>query len=1363
MKLSFFQAGLRRTIAGLSIFVAWPAGIGFAASPANRPVTPSGGGASVDVHAAGQGNPWINLRDGIDLSAGEAMIAGTTGEPAGKFSIPLSLAAGDFDEDGVSDLAAGYGGSSSQTGGGIFLRRGNEDSIFPYGPGAQARRTSGTNIDWPFYPPDHAFELPLAPDFLVPGDFNADGHLDLGAAARGGRMLVFLFGDGKGNFSPAAAYPLPGAVTALIGGDLNRRDGLEDLAVGIAVPGGGQVLILESPEGAWRAEPEIFTTTSPPVAFAAERLSGGIWMDLAVAAGKELILITGRDRKLAIEKSLRHDVPAARVATHAFPFALVALTAGHFSGIPDDPMELAVLDGSGTLHFLDPTSVPGQPGSNGSTRQVVALSGQPETLTVAKLSSLPGDDLILLDRRNRQLQIVNGGESAGVSPRALPVSLAVDGEPVALLPMRLNEDALSDLVLLHGGMGQAPAGLSVILTAPLATLTVNNTGDGADITPGNGICETGTGTGICTLRAAIQEANALGGANTINFGIGTGARTIAPASALPFINVPVTLNAQTQPGYAGNPIIELNGSGVPAGNNALEINANSCTVRGLVINRFAASGGLGGAGIRFLGTSAFGIIENNYIGTNLGGTGALGNGGGGILLVNTGSFGKIGGSTASARNVISGNTGPGISIGVNSSNTVSGNYIGTDATGMVSLGNTGIGITANSNNTIGGPGVGNLISGNGSHGVEVQGDGNLIQGNMIGTNAAGTSALANGGNGVRVTIDHNTVGGSTASARNVISGNTLSGVAITNVSLNNNIVQGNFIGTQADGVTALPNLSHGISFTSGATPNTVGGMGSAANTIAFNGGAGIFDPDGTGNLYEPNQIFSNGGLGIDVGPAGVTPNGSGYQNFPVLTSANGCSTGTTIAGSLSTPSTTLTVHFFSSAVCDPSRYGEGEGWIGTAVVTTSPNPTTSFTVELPAPVAAGRFITATATQPNGSTSEFSNCVVVTGNQLAIFSGGVSGGNGNGAIDPNECNDASLTLVNQGATTANAVSAYLSAATAGVIVTQPASAYPDIAATLTGANITPFKISTSPLVLCGTPIDLSLKVTTSGGTCMLPLPVSTGLADRDRFFASSGAVAIPDNNPAGVDSPAAVSGVNGTITQATASLYITHTFDSDLSLSLIGADGTTIALSTGNGGSGDNFGTDCPAGSNDTVFDDSALLPVTAGSAPFAGSYKPEQPLAAFKGKFGAAINGSWRLHVADTVTVDTGTLQCWQLALSTASCTDGGGECVPGAVLNLLWTPGSEISLQWDAAVNATGYNLYEGIPANLPFLLTSAADSCRRATTTALTTGSVLAQPPPSGSFLWYLVRAANPSGQGPAGDATSGPEIQDSSGTCP
>ena len=245
-----------------------------------------------------------------------------------------------------------------------------------------------------------------------------------------------------------------------------------------------------------------------------------------------------------------------------------------------------------------------------------------------------------------------------------------------------------------------------------------------------------------SLYQAIVDANDPGPRDTITFNIpGPGPHTIVPTGDLPDITQPVVIDGTTQPDYAGTPLIEINGqnAGTAFG---LVVNGSNSIVRGLAINRFHHVGiVLSGAGGHRL--------EANFIGTNTSGTAALGNLEQGVFISSPNNV--IGGATAAARNVISGNTAQGVIIlgAAATGNVVSGNFIGSNVSGTARIPNGVAGVAViggASNNTIGGTtaGAGNLISGNAGPGVSINRagtNGNTVAGNLIGTNAAGTAAL----------------------------------------------------------------------------------------------------------------------------------------------------------------------------------------------------------------------------------------------------------------------------------------------------------------------------------------------------------------------------------------------------------------------------------------------------------------------------------------------------------------------------------------------------------------------------------------------------------------------------------------------
>ena len=351
-------------------------------------------------------------------------------------------------------------------------------------------------------------------------------------------------------------------------------------------------------------------------------------------------------------------------------------------------------------------------------------------------------------------------------------------------------------------------------------LTLNFTGARQDFVVTN-TNDSGAG----SLRQAINDANATFGLDRIAFNIpGPGVKTITLTTDLPTVSDPVRIDGSTQPGFAGAPIVEVagNGSGVF---NLLRITAGSTIVRSLALNR------AGGSAVRLEGAGG-NTIEGCYIGVAPSGTTARRNHSG-VQIFSGSDENVVGGTTAAARNVISGNDRNGVEVS-SSLNRVQGNYIGTDASGAAAIPNGNYGVELSgpgSGNLVGGtePGARNIISGNGG-GVSVNSPGSAVRGNYIGLDASGLNRLANNGQGVESRAASVTIGGTAPGAGNVISGNGGVGVSATGA---NNRVLGNYIGTDAAGAVAVGNTFGGV--TAAVVGGTVPG---ARNVISGNGGSG---------------------------------------------------------------------------------------------------------------------------------------------------------------------------------------------------------------------------------------------------------------------------------------------------------------------------------------------------------------------------------------------------------------------------------------------------------------------------------------------------------------------------------------------
>lgn len=265
-------------------------------------------------------------------------------------------------------------------------------------------------------------------------------------------------------------------------------------------------------------------------------------------------------------------------------------------------------------------------------------------------------------------------------------------------------------------------------------------------------------------------------------------------------------------------------------------------------------------------------------------------------------------------------------------------------------------------------------------GILVTGAGsNTLSVNYLGPDSAGFG-MGNGVNGIRISDSSNN-----RVEDSILSANDANGALITGGAALSNVLVGNKIGTSASGG-PLGNTQNGVLVQGGASLNRIGDTAAGdGNTIAFNGLAGVRITSGTKNSIKRNSIHSNANIGIDLGGVGVTLNDLGdpdvgannLQNFPLLRNARQSGFFTLMDWRLfSTPSTAFTIEFFSNPSCDPSAHGEGQNYLGQSSSTTDPTGFTPvISVVLPL-VPVGWFITGTATDPNGNTSELAYCQTV---------------------------------------------------------------------------------------------------------------------------------------------------------------------------------------------------------------------------------------------------------------------------------------------------------------------------------------------------------------------------------------------------
>ncbi len=625
---------------------------------------------------------------------------------------------------------------------------------------------------------------------------------------------------------------------------------------------------------------------------------------------------------------------------------LLAVTSAFTSNTGDTPFSTIVGDLPPGTAITATTTDAGNNTSEFSTCVLVQAATRAADIEVTKIDS--PDPVVVGNQLTYTISVHNAGPDGATN-----VSV-VDNLPggVQFVSATSTQGTCSGTTTISCSLGDlasdATAGVTIVVTPSAAGTLVNTavanateddpvesnnsatastTVNSAPLPPFEVSTTSDSGPG--SLRQAILNANAIAGDDVITFNIpGSGVRTIAPASPLPPITEAATVDGLSQPGWGGLPLVELDGTNAGFNANGLVLAGSGISVRGLAINRFgsgAGASGQGGTGILVQGSGA--RIQMNAIGTNPAGTLALGNRTHGIYV--SGASGALIGGTSPFGNVVSGNGATGIRL------------LGAGATGAT------------------------------------------IAGNLVGVTRAGNAPL---GNAVGIEIlngSFNTVGGGSGLDPNVVSGNTGTGIGIEGSLAQSNSISRNLIGTDLAGTAALGNGGHGVLVTDGASGSQIGGIpvlggGGTGNVIRFNALAGVRIESGTGNAIKWNSIADNGLLGIDLGDEEVTANdlddtdtgANGLVNFPILEGTSGG-----VGGRLqTTPNAGFLVDLYTVTACDTSGNGEGSALLARDIAISTDGFGEGIIPFTAAP--AGTWVTATATDEAGNTSEFSACVRV---------------------------------------------------------------------------------------------------------------------------------------------------------------------------------------------------------------------------------------------------------------------------------------------------------------------------------------------------------------------------------------------------
>jgi subtilisin-like proprotein convertase family protein len=361
----------------------------------------------------------------------------------------------------------------------------------------------------------------------------------------------------------------------------------------------------------------------------------------------------------------------------------------------------------------------------------------------------------------------------------------------------------------------------------------------------------------------------------------------------------------------------------------------------------------------------------------------------------------------------------------------------------------------------------------------------------------------------------------------------------------------------------------------------------------------------------------------------------------------------------------------------------------------------------------------------------------------------SGGGSNSVVDPGEDLSIPLQVANTGNAAVTNVVGTLTTSTPDVVILDGTTNYGSLAQGGFSSGDGPFLVSVGSTVPCGTLITFQLHATANEGSWNDSFTVRVGVQPISQTTYPSTDTPKPIPDVTTILSSIVVAST-GPVSDVNVTINITHTFDADLDIFLIGPNGTRVELTTDNGSSGHDF--------VNTVFDDQAATSITLGTAPFTGSFKPEGLLSTLNG---IPANGTWTLEVTDDAAVDIGTLNSWSLTITNPAGAYQCGSCslaAPGEATNLMFT--SKNTATWNAASGASNYFLYRGESVDLPNLMNASVDSCQGASTPALSMSGI--SDPPAG-LQWYLVRGWNTGGYGSPGNATAGVRTQNSGGACP
>jgi CSLREA domain-containing protein len=714
-----------------------------------------------------------------------------------------------------------------------------------------------------------ARRVPVAPELLMAGDVDHDGFPDVVVAQRGARELWVLPGDGVGGLAQPTRLALAGPLTAATTGDLGRVDHRQDLTVAVNDP----PRLLRWDRGVHR-QADTLALETPARALTVARLDDDDLADVVAIGERSVCLAVGVDRRL-VHAGLQAAPPVRSLLLRTDTELRGAVS---ITSVRQGRDGVRVLTAEGQLAALEADEA--------------GLALRPQTTFVASDVQLTGGfrtDPIVVDRRaGTVIQLDDSTDRAAMDVRM--------SQPVAAAQaVRLNRDAVADLVVLT-----ADGTVGVVLSTPEKIFTVDSVGDEPDSVPWDGICSSTAAT--CTLRAAIEQANSTAALDEIRFNLpGSEPYVIAPATGLPNITSPTTIDGSTQPGTGATPTVIIDGSSASGGLiGGMTLQGGSHYVSTLAIGGFSNFGlrivngdgdmvrylWAGCAPDRSLGNDREGILIADSVWTDLGYLNVADNGLDGIAVIGTSDSARIAHAAIGYHNQATaaiGNDDYGVRIDGASATFF---WLSTVANNGLSGFGGGIGIEGGADSTglafltirAQAPGTGNnegVVVSDGAtsttiekttivdsafDGIEI--DGSTTTGTVVTDSSIGVAegVARPNGLGVYVFEASSTLIGDDDVHRTVISGNTGHGVLIEDA-VDGTVIGEVAIGVDADGTTSLPNGSNGLYIFTSDDVEVGFGSGSRAQQAIIGGNQGF----GLACTSSSNVVVDGALIGVSAG------------------------------------------------------------------------------------------------------------------------------------------------------------------------------------------------------------------------------------------------------------------------------------------------------------------------------------------------------------------------------------------------------------------------------------------------------------------------------------------------------------------